>query len=275
MHRKGMIFGAALLALFLSAVGPQAAAQAPQGPLPPPPKHEVVRIPVETAPEPPSIPVAEIIQRFTQKEDEFQRARSRYAYHKTVRVQEFGEDGKPAGEFELLTELVVAADGKRYERIVQGPPSTLRRMTLAPEDVETLARTPAFVLPSDQIDKYEITYAGKQQVDELTTYVFRVKPRQRERKRAYFEGLVWVDDHDLVIVKTYGKWVTEVGDVSSPEFPFTTFETYRQPVDGKYWFPAYTRSDDFLTQKNRALHIRLTVRWSDYKPLAPQAPPGL
>ncbi len=269
MHRKGVISAtAALLALFLSDGRPRAAAQAPQGPLAPPPKHEVVRIPAETTPEPPPIPVEDIIRRFTQKEDEFQRARSGYAYRKAVRVQEFDEDGKPAGEFQLIAELVVAADGKRYEKIVQEPPSTLRRMTLAPEDVETLARIPAFVLPSDQLDKYELTYAGKQPVDELATYVFRVKPRQRERKRAYFEGLIWVDDHDLLIVKTYGKWVTEVGDVSSPEFPFTTFETYRQPVEGKYWFPTYTRSDDFLTQKNGDLHIRLIVRWSDYKPLA-------
>ncbi len=272
MPRKSVILGAASLLVFaLSAGRPEAAAQAPQGPLTPPPKHEVVRIPVESAPAPPPIPAEEIIHRFAQKEDEFQRARVGYTFRKTVRVQEFDEEGKPAGEFQLVTQLVVAADAKRYEKILEEPPSTLRRITLAPEDVETLARIPAFVLTSDQLDKYGLTYAGKQQVDELTTYVFRVKPRQVERKRAYFEGLVWVDDHDLLIVKTYGKWVTEIGDVSSPELPFTTFETYRQPIEGKYWFPTYSRSDDTLTLKNSNLHIRLVIRWDDYKPLAAAA----
>ncbi len=271
-HKTGTLGAAFLLIFFVWNAGRPLQAQAPQGPLPPPPKHEVIRIPIEATLEPPPIPAEEIVRRFTQKEDEFQRVRSGYSYRKTVRVQEFGEDNKPAGEFQLVTELVVAADGKRYEKIVQEPPSTLRHMKLAREDVETLARIPAFALTTNQIDKYEITYAGKQPVDELTTYIFRVKPRQLERKRAYFEGLVWVDDRDLLIVKTYGKWVTEIGDVSSPELPFTIFETYREMIDGKYWFPTYARSDDTLTSKNAAMRIRLTIRWSDYKPLTPQPP---
>jgi len=272
MSHKTAILGAGFLLIFFwDAAGPLRA-QAPQGPLTPPPKREVIRIPSEATLEPPPIPVEEMVRRFTQKEDEFQRARGSYSYRKTVRVQEFGEDNKPAGEFQLATELVVAADGKRYEKIVQEPPSTLRRMTLAREDVETLARIPAFVLTTNQLDKYELTYGGKQPVDELTTYVFRVKPRQLERKRAYFEGLVWVDDRDLLVVRTYGKWVTEIGDVSSPELPFTMFETYRETIDGKYWFPTYARSDDTLTLKNGAMRIRLTIRWSDYKPLTPQPP---
>jgi hypothetical protein len=272
MSYKAAIFGAAFLLIFFWNAARPLRAQAPQGPLTPPPKREVIRIPIEATLEPPPIPAEEIVRRFTQKEDEFQRARGGYSYRKIVRVQEFGEDNKPAGEFQLTTELAVAADGKRYEKIVHEPPSTLRHMTLAREDVETLARIPAFVLTTGQLDKYELTYGGKQPVDELTTYVFRVKPRQLERKRAYFEGLVWVDDRDLLIVKTYGKWVTEIGDVSSPELPFTMFETYREMIDGKYWFPIYARSDDTLTLKNEATRIRLTIRWSDYKPLAPQPP---
>ncbi len=239
-------------------------AQEKQGPLGPP-KREVTRIPVESTPEPPPIPVEEIVRRFAQKEDEFLRARGAYTYHKTVRVQEYGEDNKPAGEFQLVTEPTLGPDGKRYERIVQQPPSTLRRLTLAPEDLEIIARMPLFALATDQLSKYELAYAGKQPLDELTTYLFRVKPRQRERTRAYFDGLVWVDDRDLLIVKSYGKWVTETGDVASPELPFTMFETYRENIDSKYWFPAYARSDDVLKLKNGDVRIRLTIRWSNYK----------
>lgn len=239
-----------------------------QGPLTPPPKREVVRIPTEATPEPPAIPVEEIIRRLAQHEDAFFRARAGYTYRKTVRVQEFGGENQPGGEFQVTTEPALASDGKPYEKIIQQPPSTLRRMRLEPEDLETLARIPLFALTTEQLNKYEITYAGKQPVDELTTYVFRVKPRQRERTRAYFEGLVWVDDRDLLVVKTYGKWVTETGDVTAPQVPFTTFETYRQPVDGKYWFPTYARSDDTLQAKNGEVRVRMTIRWTDYKPLA-------
>lgn len=191
-----------------------------------------------------------------------------YAFRKTIRVQEFGEDGSASGEFQMTLEPAVAADGKRYEKVVQQTTSTLRRILLTTQDLEVLAGIPAFALTTDRLAKYEITYAGKQQVDELTTYLFRIKPRQLERKHAYFEGLVWVDDRDLVIVKTYGKWVTETGDVSRLDLPFTMFETYRENVAQKLWFPAYLRSDDYLKTKKGDVHVRLTVRWTDYKPAA-------
>jgi hypothetical protein len=267
-RKKTIIATGLILGAFLFGE-PRSAAQERQGPLPPPPKREVIRIPVESNPAAPPIPAEEIIRRFAQKEEEFQRARASFAYRKTIRVQEYDEDGQPAGEFQVVTEPAIASDGRRYEKIVQQPPSTLRRMTLALEDVETLARIPAFVLATEQLSKYNVTYGGKQPLDELTTYVFRVEPKQVERTRAYFQGVVWVDDRDLVIVKTYGKWVTETGDVSSPELPFTMFETYRENINGKYWFPTYVRSDGFLKLKSGEMKIRLTIRWTDYKPFTP------
>ena len=177
MSRRGKIPGAAfLLVVFLHGGARVVAAQEKQGPLGPP-KREVTRIPVESTAESPPIPMEEIVRRFTQKEDEFLRARGAYTYHKTVRVKEYGEDNKPAGEFQLVTEPALGPDGKRYERIVQQPPSTLRRLTLAPEDLEIIARMPLFVLTTEQLSKYELTYTGKQPLDELTTYLFRVQPR--------------------------------------------------------------------------------------------------
>lgn len=254
------------LAVLLAGGARRAAAQEPrEGPLTPPPKHEVTRVPVEATAEAPPVPVEEIIRRLAQKEGEFLGARSAYTYRKTIRVQELGEDNKPSGEFELVTEPALGSDGKRYERVVQQPPSTLRRLTLAPEDLEIIARMPLFPLTTETLSKYELTYAGKQPLDELSTYIFRVQPKQRERTRAYFEGVVWVDDRDLLIVKTYGKWVTETGDVTSPELPFTMFETYRENIDRKYWFPTYARSDDSLQTKRGEVRIRLLVRWTDYK----------
>ena len=68
-----------------------------------------------------------------------------------------------------------------------------------------------FVLTSDEIQDYNILYVGKQKEDELGTYVFDVAPKQIDKNRRYFQGRIWVDDHDFQIVKTYGKNVPDLG----------------------------------------------------------------
>jgi hypothetical protein len=117
------------------------------------------------------------------------------------------------------------------------------------------------------LPKYEITYGGKQPLDDLSTYYFTIKPRAVERARAYFSGVVWVDEQDLVIVKTMGKWVNELGDVTASDLPFTVFETYRQQVGKNLWFPAYARSDETFESGNAHVPIRIIVKWTDFKPL--------
>jgi hypothetical protein len=244
-----------------------------RGPLELPPKREVKRIPVEPNPEPPPVPVEQMIRSFVEKEDEFQQARNTYTYRQTIRVQEFEEEGRPAGEFLLTSDILFtpegkpAAAGKRYEKIVREPPSTLRRTTVSQDDLADWARIPAFPLTTARISKYNLTYLGKQPVDELTTYVFRVQPKELERGQQYFEGVIWVDDRDLVIVKTYGKFVGgRAENQPASAGLFDLFETYREQVDAKYWFPAYTRADQTVKLKNREVPIRLTIRYTDYKP---------
>jgi len=102
----------------------------------------------------------------------------------------------------------------------------------------------------------------------LSAYFFTIKPRALERAHAYFSGVVWVDEQDLVIVKTMGKWVTETGDVTASDLPFTVFETYRQQVGKDLWFPAYSRSDETIEAGDAHVPIRVIVRWSDFAPQA-------
>ena len=259
-----------LLSIVATAAGAQ---EAKPGPMTAPPEHNVRRLGTEAKPEaPPPVPPEQIIQRFSQKEDEFLTVRAHYGYRKTIRVQEFDNQGKVSGEFQVSAAPIIGSDGKPYEKILAGPPSTLRLLRLEPEDLEALGRIPAFPLTTNQLSKYDVTYTGKEQVDEVNCYLFHVKPKVVERTRAYFEGLVWVDDQDLEVVKTYGKWVTELGDVHSPQLPFTLFDTYRENVEGKYWFPAYSRADDSIRLKDGEVRIRLTIRWTDYKPLTSSAP---
>jgi hypothetical protein len=269
-----------LAVVFLAAAAlqgaPLRAQDAPQGPIAPPPEHHVTRVGTEAEPEaPPSLPEAEIVKRFSQKEDEYILSRTHYSYRKTIRIQEFGADGQPSGEFVLVTQPGRDAEGKLFEKVVEKPHSTLPHLFLRAEDLDGLQRIPAFPLTTSQLAKYDLKYLGKEQVDEIDCYIFQAKPKGVERVKAYFDGILWVDAKYLEVVKTHGKWVTDQGDVHTiADLPFSLFETYRENVDGKYWFPSYSRSDDTLNVKGLEIPVRIVIKWTDFKPApgAPQAP---
>ena len=251
------------------------AQDAPKGPIAPPPEHHVVRMGNEPVPEaPPSLPEAEIIKRFSQKEEEYLVSRTRYTYRKTIRIQEFGPDGQPAGEFVLVTQPGRDADGKMFEKVIEKPQSSLHRLFLRSEDLDGLQRIPAFPLTSSQLAKYDLKYVGKEQVDEVDCYLFQAKPKMVERAKAYFDGIVWVDAKYLEVVKTYGKWVNDQGALPAvKDLPFSLFETYREYVDGKYWFPNYSRSDATFNLKGEEIPVRIVIKWTDFKVVS-GAPPA-
>ena len=265
------------MAFALAVGGLVANAQDAQGPLTPTPAegHDVRRLGTEPEPAaPPSLPPDEIIRRFSAKEDQFIAARPNYGYRKTIRIDEFGDDGKPAGQFLIVTEATRAANGQVINKVVQKPQSTLHYFNLESEDVRELDRIPAFPLTTSQLAKYDLKYIGEERVDELDCYIFKVKPKALDRTHAYLDGLVWVDTKYVEVVKTYGRWVNELGEVRSATLPFTLFETYRENVDGKYWFPNYARSDDVLHLKDFSVPVRLVIKWTEFKvlPAAGAAP---
>jgi hypothetical protein len=243
------------------------AQEGPQGPMEAPAEHHVSRIGTEPEPPaPPSLPVEEIIRRFSQKEDEYLKSRPNYGFRKSVRIQEFGPDGGAIGEFLRVTEYQKLADGRVAMKAVEKSQSTLQGVYLAPEDLDALDKIPAYPLTSGQLAKYELKFIGRELVDEVDCYIFQVKPKTVERAKAYFEGVVWVDAQYLEVVKTYGKWVTDQGDTRGiAQLPFSLFETYRENVDGKYWFPNYLRSDDTLHTKEGDIPVRLVIKWTDFK----------
>jgi hypothetical protein len=257
---------------------PARAQDSPQAPLTPPPseEHNVRRMGTEPEPAaPPALPPDEIIRRFSQKEDLYLATRPTYGYRKSIRIDEFGPEGKVVGQFLMTTETTRAANGQVINKVVEKPQSTLHYFNLETEDVKDLDRIPAFPLASSQLAKYELKYIGQEQVDEIECYIFQVKPKTLDRTHAYFDGIVWIDTKYLEMVKTYGKWVNELGGVHSATLPFTMYETYRENVDGKYWFPNYQRSDETLHLKDVDVPLRLVIKWSNFKPLpatAPRAP---
>jgi len=206
--------------------------------------------------------VQQIVAKFAGKEAEFAQARDNYTYRQTARIQEVDEFGNPRGSWEMVTDVTFTQEGKRVEHVVRAPVPNLQKILLTPEDEQDLRTTQPFVLTTGDLPKYLIRYLGKQNADEIPCYVFAVKPKKMESGLRYFMGEIWVDDRDMQIVKTYGRGV---GLLKSKNNLFPKFETYRQQVDGKYWFPTYTRADDTLYFAEGPQRIREIVKYEDYK----------
>jgi hypothetical protein len=205
----------------------------------------------------------EIIQKFAAKEAEFARARENYTYRQTVKIQELDGSGSVRGKYEVIEDVIFSPDGKRTEKVVRAPVPTLVNLVMTPEDLQDLRNVQPFVLTTPEIPLYDIRYLGKQKADEIPCYVFAVKPKKMEKGHRYFEGQIWVDDRDYQIVKTYGKGVGLLKRNEDQQFP--KFETLREQIDGKYWFPVYTDADDTLHFQTGPQKIRMIVKYEDYK----------
>jgi hypothetical protein len=215
---------------------------------------------------PQGITEQEIIQRFAAKEKEFKQARDQYTYRQSLTVQTLDGD-TVNGEFKEVADVLFDDRGKRTDHVVFAPQNTLVGILMTKEDIDDIRNRMPFVLTSDEIPEYQILYVGKQHIDELGTYVFDVAPKQIDKNKRYFQGRIWVDDQDFQIVKTYGKNVPDLGTKKrgGQENLFPNFTTWRDRVDGKYWFPVYTKVDDTLHFSTGDIHIRQVVKYTDYK----------
>ena len=257
-------------ALSISCIPALLAQENAPGPLTPPPEHNVTRVVgVPEAEAPPSLPPAEIIQGFSKKEEMYQGVRPQFAYRKSIRIQEFGPDGKPSGEYSATYDAVRSSDGKLYEKAIAAPESTLVYLQFEPEEAQLLTRLPAYPVTANQLAKYNLQYLNTEKVDEVDCYIFQVSPKTLDRQHPLFDGIIWVDQKYLEVVKTYGKWVTDLGPVHPSTLPFGMFETYRENVEGKYWFPDYARADATYKLKDRDIPIRVTIKWTNFKPFPP------
>src|SRR5215216_5463259 len=205
-------------------------------------------------------PVDEIIRRFAAAESENKVARNNYTFTQDFDILTLGEAGSITGRFHRVSDIVFDDRSNRIEKITYFPASTLTELSITNEDMQDLAGVQPFALTTEDIPKYQVTFLGKERVDELNTYTFDVEPRQMRKGERYFEGRIWVDDQDLQIVKVAGQAVPEVGDQKFPKF-----ESYRENIDGRYWFPTYVYADDVLEFKRNSIHMRMTVRYTNYK----------
>jgi thiol-disulfide isomerase/thioredoxin len=208
--------------------------------------------------------VQRIIQEFAAKEKLFKEARNNYTYHQINKVEELGPDNEVEGVFEQEWDILFDDAGNRIERVTYAPADTLKRIIMTKEDFTSMRNTQPFVLTSDELPEYEIKYLGHVKVDQITAYVFSIRPKEIQKGQQYFQGVVWVDDQDLQIVKSEGKPVPEL-KTKKGENLFPRFTTWREQIDGKYWFPTYTMADDTLYFSQGPVHIKQILRYTDYK----------
>ena len=218
-------------------------------------------------PDPPKgITSQQIIEKFAAKEKEFKEARDLYTFRQDVKVQTLDGD-TVTGEYREVFDVTYDNQGRHLENVTYAPQNTLTEISMSPEDLQDVRHLLPFVLTSDEIPEYDILYVGEQQEDELHCYVFDIAPKKIEAKKRYFQGRIWVDDKDLQIVKTSGKTVPDIRKKDNENL-FPKFTTWREQVDGRYWFPAYTKADDTLHFRKAAIqdvHIREIIKYTDYQ----------
>lgn len=207
--------------------------------------------------------VDRIIQTFTAKETHFRKALNEYAFKRDAVLQSLGMGGQITGEYHRVSDFTFDDQGNRFEKISYFPMPSFGGVTQ--EDLEDLGGIQPFALEPSKIAQYDFKYVGKEKIDELNLYVFDVSPKvipdPKKTKERFFLGRIWVEDQDLQIVKTKGKGVPE-----TKKNKFPTVETYREQVDGRYWFPTYSYADEeLLFDSGDTLHIRMKVRYSDFE----------
>lgn len=204
-----------------------------------------------------------IVKTFTGKEGEFRNALKSYAFRRKAVIQTIGMGGQVTGMYRRDSFMSLTGDGTRIEKILFFPMPTMKEITITPTDLEDLGGVNPFALEPAVVPQYNFVYVGKEKIDELDLYVFDVSPKvvpTVKSKIRLFSGRIWVDDADLQIVKSKGKAVPED---KNNKYPIV--ETWRENVDGKYWFPSFSTSDDELVFDNgSAVKFRMRVNYTGY-----------
>jgi hypothetical protein len=243
---------------------------------PPAAQHAAIATPalpkVQPKPAPPPTPsdaplsdpnpadIQHIVQTFAAKEQMFKEARDDYTYHQINKVETLDASGNVDGTWEQDWDILFNTDGQRIEKVTYAPPGDLQGVLITQQDINAFRNIQPFVLTTADAPDYNIRYLGHVHIDYLTAYVFSVRPQEIKKHHQYFDGTVWVDDHDLQIVKAEGRNVPQTKDNRFPRF-----STWRQQIDGKYWFPTFTMADDTLYFDGAPpVHIKEIVKYTDY-----------
>jgi hypothetical protein len=196
----------------------------------------------------------DFVHRVSAKEAAFARALASFGYTVEATIQTLQGDTVD-GEYRHVSTLSFDASGPKRE-IAGGAVNTLTRIKFADRDLEALRD--AFVLTADRVSAGDIAYSGRQRIGEINASLFDIMPRNAAADVRGFEGRTWVRARDVAVMRRCGR------SSSSPIAPMR-FQVVRALVADQYWFPVSIRADEDARIGKETVHVRVTVKYSDYK----------
>jgi hypothetical protein len=204
-----------------------------------------------------------ILTGFVAAEAKVREALNQHTFKRDVVLQTIGPNGEVTGEYIRNSQYVFDDRGRRIERVIFHPASTIHEMRITKEDIQDLEGSQLLGIDIVEASKYQLTYAGTETVDARQLFAVdvtpRVQPDPSHMKERFFIGRVWVDPSTFQIVKLKGI----VEPQGKQRFPM--FVTWREPIKEALAFPSRTEADDILHFQDRDVHYRIKVRYYDYK----------
>jgi len=163
------------------------------------------------------------------------------------------------GVFHRTAVVDFDASGARRETVAPDATNTLGRLKLSDKDISQLGDPMSFALTSDSFADRDIVYSGRQKYGEYNLALFDALPRSDKSTEHAFAGRTWVRGVNSSIVKTCGR---------DADYPIGNmrFEVLRAQAADENYYPVTIRADEEIPIDGVPVHIRLTVKYSDYKP---------
>lgn len=204
-----------------------------------------------------------ILASFVVAEKKVRDALNQHTFKRDVVLQTIGPNGEVTGEYVRNSQFLFDDQGRRIEKVLFHPASTIREMRITREDIQDLAGGQLLGIDIAEATKYHLSYAGTEIIDSVHVFAIDVtpttEPNPQRMKERYFIGRVWVDCDTFQIIKIKGI----VEPQGKQRFPI--FETWRQPIKNALAFPTRTEADDVLHFRERDVHYRIKVRYYDYQ----------
>ncbi len=209
-------------------------------------------------------PPPNLVRLAAQQESRAEQARSKYLYKQIVLLEEIGKNGLRGGEYREQREVLFSPTGERSEQMVGKPWNTLSLIRLTDEDFRDMRDVQPMLLTKESLFHYKVESRGEETMDSIDCWVLAIQPRQILDGQRMFEGLLWVDKSDYSIIRSEGRAMPQIFK-RKEENLFPRFTTIRKKMEGGFWFPAVTFSDDTLHFSSGSIRQRLKITYSDYK----------
>ena len=212
---------------------------------------------------------AEILSATAERGKQLIAAMRDYTYYSEVTIETLSLADTITGKYYRFSQISFDRAGNRLERVLENSSTLPKDVNIGATTASNLTRVYPFIITPETLNEYDLSYVGRERIDELDTFVFDVKPKIKmpdpdKSPDRYLKGRVWIDDRDLCVVKVAGEALPEQSGHRTPKF-----ETYFQNYDS-FWFPAYTSADDSIRVGRYSTRVSVNVRFTGYKKVGPR-----